>query len=119
MSNDKKILDVCCGGRMFWFNKQNILADYMDIRKENHILCDGREVIVSPEIIGDFRKIPFQDGTYKVVVFDPPHMRTLGENSWMAKKYGKLSENWEDDIKKGFSECFRVLADDGKLIFKC
>lgn len=36
----------------------------------------------------------------------------------MAKKYGKLSDNWKDDIKKGFSECMRVLKPNGTLIFK-
>jgi SAM-dependent methyltransferase len=36
----------------------------------------------------------------------------------MAAKYGKLSENWQDDLRKGFSECFRVLATDGVLVFK-
>jgi len=36
----------------------------------------------------------------------------------MAKKYGVLGETWREDIKKGFSECFRVLEDDGMLIFK-
>ncbi|NBJ75120.1 SAM-dependent methyltransferase, partial [Neglecta sp. X4] len=25
-----KILDACCGGRMFWFDKQNPFVTYMD-----------------------------------------------------------------------------------------
>lgn len=29
-----KILDVCCGSRMFWFNKQEKHTTYMDIRNE-------------------------------------------------------------------------------------
>jgi len=37
----------------------------------------------------------------------------------MRKKYGVLdSENWRDDITKGFAECFRVLKANGTLIFK-
>jgi hypothetical protein len=30
----KKILDVCCGGRTFRRDKNNPLAEYMDIRRE-------------------------------------------------------------------------------------
>ena len=45
-------------------------------------------------------------------------MKSLGKNSWMAKKYGVLGETWRDDLRKGFSECFRVLKEGGILIFK-
>jgi ubiquinone/menaquinone biosynthesis C-methylase UbiE len=41
-----------------------------------------------------------------------------GKESWLALKYGKLKENWREDIRKGFEECFRVLANGGVLIFK-
>ena len=41
--------------------------------------------------------------------FDPPHLKTLGENSWMAKKYGKLPDDWKSIIHEGFKECMRVL----------
>jgi hypothetical protein len=37
----------------------------------------------------------------------------------MRKKYGVLDkETWRDDLTKGFAECFRVLKDEGTLIFK-
>lgn len=62
--------------------------------------------------------MPFLDNTYKLVVFDPPHMVQLGKSSWMAKKYGVLSNTWKEDIKQGFSECMRVLEPDGILVFK-
>lgn len=90
----------------------------MDCRSEEHILCDGRELNVLPDVIGDFRKMPFLDSTFKLVIFDPPHLKQLGKTSWMAKKYGVLSENWKNDIRKGFSECMRVLEEGGVLIFK-
>ncbi len=57
-------------------------------------------------------------GSMRLVVFDPPHLTSLGQNSWMAKKYGVLDNNWKTLISKGFSECFRVLERDGVLIFK-
>ena len=28
------VLDACCGGRQFWFDKKNPLATYQDIREE-------------------------------------------------------------------------------------
>ena len=50
--------------------------------------------------------------------FDPPHLINVGDNAWMAKKYGRLDENWPQMIHDGFCECMRVLRDDGVLIFK-
>lgn len=44
MKTDKLILDACCGPRMMWFDKQNPLAMFMDIRDEECTLCDGRNL---------------------------------------------------------------------------
>ena len=114
----KTIIDVCCGSKMFWFNKNHPNAVYMDIRELETTLCDGRKLSIKPDIIGDFRDIPYPDNTFKLAVFDPPHLITLGESSWMAKKYGKLNKTWRNDIKQGFDECMRVLEPNGILIFK-
>ena len=115
---DKQILDVCCGSRMFWFDKHNSQTVFMDNRILHDTLCDGRTLDIEPDIIGDFRNIPFDDNTFSMVVFDPPHLLKVGENSWLANKYGKLSETWPQDLKQGFSECMRVLKPNGTLIFK-
>lgn len=66
----------------------------------------------------DFRKLEFPDNSFKLVVFDPPHLLKVGENSWTCKKYGKLNSGWENDLKAGFTECMRVLERYGVLIFK-
>lgn len=114
-----KILDVCCGSKMFYFNKENKDVTFMDIRKESHILCDGREIKIIPDIVADFRNIPFKDEEFDHVVFDPPHLERVGESSWLFKKYGRLNcETWPQDIKTGFEECFRVLKVGGTLVFK-
>ena len=114
-----KILDACCGGRMFWFDKAHPDAVYMDNRRLDDVACDGRRIVVDPDIFGDFREMPFDDDTFNLVVFDPPHLIYAGENSWMRKKYGCLNKDtWRDDLKKGFAECFRVLKADGVLVFK-
>ena len=113
-----RILDPCCGSRMMWFDKQNQLALFGDIRDEKHTLCDGRVLKVEPDLLMDFRSMPFDDGSFKLVVFDPPHLRRAGVDSWMRAKYGMLTSDWKQDIADGFRECFRVLEDHGVLIFK-
>lgn len=114
----KLILDACCGSRMFWFDKQNPNALFMDNRDFEDTLCDGRTLQVHPDIVADFRNMPFDDESFSLVVFDPPHLLKIGDDAWMAKKYGKLHSTWKDDIRQGFSECFRVLKSNGVLIFK-
>ena len=112
------VLDACCGSRMFWFDRENPLAVFMDKRDESHVLSDGRDLLVSPDVVGDFTSIPFPDETFSLVVFDPPHMTSLGENSWLARKYGRLLGDWRCEIREGFNECFRVLKPNGVLVFK-
>jgi ubiquinone/menaquinone biosynthesis C-methylase UbiE len=118
MSEGKPVLDACCGSKMFWFNKKNPDVLFVDIRNESHRLCDGRNLEINPDTQADFRALPFPDESFYHVVFDPPHLKQLGESSWMAKKYGVLSKDWQTDIKSGFDECMRVLKPYGTLIFK-
>lgn len=66
----------------------------------------------------DFRQLPFEDSTSRVVVFDPPHLTRTGVDSWMRAKYGLLTSDWREDIQQGFAECFRVLEPEEILIFK-
>ena len=103
---------------MFWFDKSNPDVLFCDIRSEHYKLCDGRTLEINPDMEIDFRSMPFEDNTFKMVVFDPPHLKDLGQNTWMAQKYGVLLPTWETDIQAGFSECMRVLEPNGVLIFK-
>ena len=66
----KPIIDVCCGGRMFWFDKNNKNVVFMDNRTLKTQLCDGRSFEVNPDVVADFRNIPFPDNTFSLVVFD-------------------------------------------------
>lgn len=75
---EKQILDVCCGSRMFWFDKNNPHTIFMDNRVLHDTLCDRRKLDIEPDIIGDFRNIPFDDNTFHMVVFDPPHLLKVG-----------------------------------------
>jgi 23S rRNA G2069 N7-methylase RlmK/C1962 C5-methylase RlmI len=115
---EKKILDATCGARMMWFDKNHPDALYADQREEVHTLCDGRVLEIKPDVIYNFTDMPFEDETFHLIVFDPPHLIRLGETSWMYKKYGKLFPDWRDMIKQGFDECMRVLKTNGTLVFK-
>jgi len=104
---------------MFWFDKQHEDTLYMDNRELETTLCDGRKLVVAPDIIADFRNMPFEDNSFYLVVFDPPHLVKAGEKSWLAQKYGKLNEaTWRMDLMQGFDECMRVLKKHGTLVFK-
>lgn len=121
-----KILDPCCGSRMFWFDKHHQDALFGDCRSEtmtvtdrSHANANGtRELRIEPDTLLDFRSLPFKADSFSLVVFDPPHLVRAGAKSWLAAKYGKLSDNWREDIRQGFAECYRVLSPDGVLIFK-
>ncbi len=121
---DAKVLDPCCGSRMFWFDREDDRAIFGDIRNETHSLKDKsskggyRDLVISPDQVMDFRDLPFPDDSFYLVVFDPPHLVRNGSTGWLAKKYGKLGPHWKDDLRAGFSECFRVLKPNGTLIFK-
>ena len=118
MSNHPIILDPCCGSKMFYFDKSDSRVLFGDIRQEEHTLCDGRTLSILPDQQMDFRDLPFSDESFNVVSFDPPHLRKAGENGWQRKKYGILSDDWREDLRQGFAECFRVLKKDGVLVFK-
>lgn len=120
------ILDVCCGSRMMWFNRQRTDVVYADRRREvlsvtdrSNGKVDGRRtVVIDPDTQFDFRAIPFADASFRLVAFDPPHLVRAGARSWLAAKYGRLSTDWRDDLRRGFAECFRVLEPGGVLVFK-
>jgi hypothetical protein len=121
-----RVLDPCCGGRMMWFDPQHPDALFGDCRAETLTVTDNsrgnasgtRTIHIEPDTLLDFRTLPYPDGQFKLVVFDPPHLVHAGKRSWLAAKYGRLSDNWRDDLRSGFRECFRVLDGDGVLIFK-
>ncbi|MCC4371899.1 class I SAM-dependent methyltransferase [Limosilactobacillus reuteri] len=117
-----KILDVCCGAKMFWYDKQEEHTTYMDIRKAVYTTMDRgheRRIEVNPDIQTDWKHIPFYDGTFDLVIFDPPHLIHAGKTSWLAKKYGVLNpKTWKVDLHEAFHEIMRVLKPTGTMIFK-
>ncbi|MDZ7895015.1 MAG: SAM-dependent methyltransferase [Sphingobium sp.] len=91
-NHDAQVLDACCGSRMFWFDKADTRALFLDKRRE--VCIDPRAIEIvwfGPDILADFAALPFGDETFALVVFDPPHTFN-GVNSAMAKKYGRLDD---------------------------
>lgn len=121
---NKKILDVTCGDRSIWFDKNHPNALYCDKRKVEYTGTFGRtrvsshSINVDPDIVCDFTDLPFPDNSFSLVVWDPPHLLNANESAWLVKKYGKLDENWPQMLRDGYKECMRVLKPDGVLIFK-
>lgn len=95
----KKILDACCGSRMFYFDKDNPEVLFQDNRELETTLCDGRSLLIKPDVNMDFRNMDYEDNTFKVVVFDPPHLIHAGTVSWLAKKVWRASRRLETLLK--------------------
>lgn len=60
----KKVIDVCCGSRMFYFDKQDERVVFNDKNPRKDILCDGRTLVVDPDCNFDFCQIGFPDSSF-------------------------------------------------------
>ena len=110
---------------MMWFDKEDPRTVFGDRRRETITVTDRshredgtRTLRIEPDVLLDFRYLPYPDCSFKLVAFDPPHVVRAGPRSWLAAKYGKLGQDWRDDLRQGFAECFRVLEPGGVLVFK-
>ena len=114
---NEPVLDPCCGSKMFYFDRHSPDVLFCDIRDTEPMqLCDGRWFKVNPDVVADVTNLQFEDESFHLVVFDPPHLNS--GNGWQVTKYGKLPEDWRSWMTKAFSECWRVLATNGTLVFK-
>ena len=77
---------------------------------------------------GDARHLPFDDGSIRCMVFDPPFLATTGaslqasdSNNILNKCFGVYSSERELFLfyKEALAEAYRILSDGGILIFKC
>ena len=111
---------------MMWFDRTNPDVVFGDQRSETLTVTDNskgnasgqRTIRIEPDTLLDFRALQYPDQSFKLVAFDPPHLVQAGKRSWLAAKYGRLGQDWRDDLRAGFRECFRVLDNDGVLVFK-
>jgi hypothetical protein len=131
-----KILEATCGARSYWRDKQHPETVFVDLRVESdpefsfaEYDIDGAirrkpgSYSILPDIQADYRQLPFDDRSFDLVVFDPPHMVTNSGmknlSGIMKRKYGSLrAETWQRDLNAAFCELFRVMTDFATLTFK-
>ena len=119
-----RILDATTGGKHMWFPESEELerAVYADRRRVEGLEhqpgweCD-------PSVLCDTRRLPFTDGSFSLVAYDPPHRVTDGGmrelSGVVEQKYGALrAETWQADLRQSFRELWRVLESGGTLTFK-
>lgn len=72
----------------------------------------------------DFRSMGWSNGSFDVVVFDPPYkLNGRSDGSEVDERYGVHKyARWQDRmalIKDGIHECLRVVKPGGYLLLKC
>jgi hypothetical protein len=109
-----RLADITFGRGVFW-RKLN-LADYL-FYKSDKITCPGSS--------HDFRKLPYPDGRFDVVVFDPPYAHD-GYTMKNAPRYqlasgagGLPHREIMDLYRLGMAEAKRILMPGGTLWVKC
>ena len=117
--NETFMVDLCCGGRHWLYNKDPDDLLCMDIRSiEKGAIALQPNWNVTPDIIGDYTDMKglFEDSSFRYAFWDIPHAINL--KGIMGMKYGELGETWKEDLAKGFKEIHRILEDRGALILK-
>lgn len=106
--NNLFILDATAGLRSMWFNKEHPNTLYIDQRRE----C-------RPDLVINHANLDQLNTYFKLIVYDPPHLVYVTDNSLMKKRYGSLNrETWQNDIKSTAGQLWRHLEPYGILIFK-
>jgi hypothetical protein len=120
IEREKFILDACCGAKFIWIDKNNPFVVFNDIRKEYKGFIGRRKNIeIMPDINCDFRKLPFLNNKFKLIIFDPPHILGNMDKSTLKACYGVLNKDtYENMLKEGIIELWRVLDNYGILLFK-
>ena len=114
-----RVIDVTYGKGVFW--KKVDTGKYRLVTSD---LKDG----------ADFRKLPYADNSFDVLVIDPPYMHTPGGSAHKGhQNYEEYYRNnkasvdprfkYHDAVLRlymeGIVEARRVLGDRGKIIIKC
>ncbi|WP_193786120.1 hypothetical protein [Xenorhabdus bovienii] len=69
---------------------------------------------IAPDIVCDFRSLPFASNTFQLVVFDPPHLERAGENGWQRKKYSERPKNLNDILTTELNNIIFDATREGK-----
>jgi len=118
------ILDACCGGKSMYHSLNNQFTQdeivYIDIRKGT-FTCPYKGTIaavIKPTILADCKHLPFRDNTFRLIIFDPPHLSTLWKSDLEAR-YGSIDvANFRLMLRAVNEEFYRVLKIQGILLTK-
>ncbi|MGD0498536.1 MAG: hypothetical protein ABSC23_08870 [Bryobacteraceae bacterium] len=111
----KRILDATVNGGRFWRDSTRRVIG-LDI-----------EVLHKPEIVADNVQMPFRDGVFDVVVYDPPHIPNQGKDNEkdFNTRFGLVLRSQKEN---GYTfshtyppfvrEAYRVLRPEGILFCK-
>jgi SAM-dependent methyltransferase len=109
------ILDATVNAGRFWVGSSRPVTG-MDI--------DPRH---KPDVVGDNTDMPFKDGSFDVVVYDPPHVPNQGRDNQkdfntrfglVVKASAKQGYNFSHTFPPFCREAYRVLRPEGILLCK-
>lgn len=111
----RKILDATVNGGRFWRNSKRAVTG-MDI--------DPR---YNPDILADNTKMPLEDASFDVIVYDPPHIPNQGRDKEkdFNTRFGLVLRSSKENhytfthtFPPFLSEAYRVLKAEGILLCK-
>lgn len=108
------VLDVTANARKMW---DGVVWD-------GDRVCSDIDPLTRPNVVADFRQLPFGDDSFGVIVFDPPHLPPAASSPrskrQLVRDYGLA---WsDDDVSACFApflaEAHRVLRQEGLIFAK-
>jgi len=114
VSDGHEVADVTYGKGAFW-KKTNM----------TRFSLTASDLITCPDAAYDFRSLPYKNGRFDHVVFDPPYMHNAGKPLVEALYQNAATTKgmYHDDIlflyNQGMREGRRILKRDGLLWVKC
>ncbi|MEM3454692.1 MAG: hypothetical protein QXS21_05965 [Thermoproteota archaeon] len=126
-----KILDPTAGERQIWHNISYNQTNLYGEKEYDVTFCDIRPL--KDTIQCDYRKLPFNIGSFHIIIFDPPYSERIemgviydAKGRQVYKRYMKMNQKYnlgntilsEEDIPIILREFYRVLKRGGYLIIK-
>ncbi len=111
----KRILDATVNGGRFWRGSKRQIVG-LDIESRH-----------SPHVVGDNSSLPFRNGVFEVVVYDPPHIPNQGKDRskdfntrfGLGRRVPKeLQYSFAHTYPSFLKEAWRVLRSEGLLLCK-
>jgi len=107
-----RAIEPCCGHRRAWNREKPAATTFGDV------LFDVR-----PEVVMDFKALPFAAGLFDVVFFDPPHLIRSEKWNQLSDRYlhfghWERRSDWEAALDAVNVEFHRVTRQDARLFVK-